>query len=156
MFETKNGSDKIGLGGWLSVWLILTCLGLIRFIHDIDFQMFSNAKNLTNPDSEYYHPLWEPLLIFEYFFQFFNPVSFVCLIFLCARKSRFFPKTVIIIYAANFVLVLMDAVSAIFLAKSVNLALQFPWSEIFRSLFGVCVWIPYFLKSERVKSTFVK
>jgi hypothetical protein len=156
MFETKKNSNKIGLGGWLSVWLILTCLGLIRFIHDIDLHMLSNAETLTNPDSEYYHPLWKPLLIFEYFLQFFNPISFVFLILLFARKSRFFPKTVVVIYAANFVLVLMDAFSAILLTKSVNLALQFPWKEIFRSLFGVCIWIPYFLKSERVRSTFVK
>lgn len=156
MFETNGGSNKIGLGGWLSVWLVLTCLGLIRFIHDIDLHMLSNAESLTDPNSEYYHPLAKPLLIFEYIFQLFNPLSFVILIILYARKSRFFPKTVIIIYTANLVLVLTDAVSGILLAKSVNLELQFPWSEIFRSLFGVCVWIPYFLKSERVKATFVK
>ena len=156
MFETKNGGDKIGLGGWLSVWLILTCLGLIRFIHDIDLHMFSSAESLTKPDSEYYHPLWKPLLIFEYFFQFFNPISFICLILLCASKSRFFPKVVIVIYSANLALVLFDAVSAMLISKAVNLELGFPWKEIIRSLFGVCVWIPYFLKSERVKATFVK
>jgi hypothetical protein len=156
MFEKKNGSNKIGLGGWLSVWLILTCLGLIRFIHDIDLHMFSDSEALTKSDSEYYHPLWKPLLIFEYVLQFLNPLSFIVLIFIYARKSRFFPKTVIIIYAANLVLVLLDTITGMLLAKSVNLALQFPWKEVFRGLFAVCVWIPYFLKSERVKSTFVK
>ncbi|MGH7953191.1 MAG: DUF2569 family protein, partial [Limisphaerales bacterium] len=112
MFETKNDSNKIGLGGWLSVWLILTCLGLIRFIHDIDLHLLSNAESLTDPNSPFYHPLAKPLLIFEYVIQFLNPLSFIVLIFLYARKSRFFPKTVVIIYAANLVLVLLDAVTA--------------------------------------------
>ena len=156
MVETKSGTDKAGLGGWLLVWLILTCLGLIRFLHDIDLHIFENADSLTNPDSPFYHPLWKPLLIFEYVLQFLNPISFAALIFLYACRSRFFPNTVIVIYAANFALVLLDTVSALLLAKSVNLPFQFPWKEIFRSLFGVCVWIPYFLKSERVKATFVK
>jgi uncharacterized protein DUF2569 len=156
MFETKGDSNKIGLGGWLSVWLVLTCLGLIRFIHDIDLHLISNAESLTDPNSEYYHPLAKPLLIFEYILQFVNPLSFIVLIFLYARKSRFFPKTVIVIYAANLVLVLFDTTATMLIAKSVNLTVPFPWKEIYRGLFVVCVWIPYFLKSARVKSTFVK
>jgi hypothetical protein len=156
MFETKNGSNKIGLGGWLSVWLVLTCLGLIRFIHDIDLHLLSNAQSLTDSNSEYYHPLAKPLLIFEYILQFVNPLSFIVLIFLYARKSRFFPKIVIVIYSANLALVLFDRAATMLIAKSVNLTVPFPWKEIFRGLFAVCVWIPYFLKSARVKSTFIK
>jgi len=158
MFETNGGSNKIGLGGWLSVWLILICFGLIRFIFDINLHMLSGDgwDGLTNPDSKFYHPLWRPLLYFEFVFQFFNPVSLVCLLFLYASKSHFFPKAAIAFYLINFSLVLIDAVSAISIGKSVNLEYGFPWKEIFRSLFGVCVWIPYFVKSERVKATFVK
>lgn len=157
MFETKNGV-KIGLGGWLSVWLVLSCLGLIRFICDINLHMLSDDafKILTNPDSQYYHPLWRPLLYFEFVFQFFNPSSIIFLIVLYSLKSRLFPMFLIIFYASNFVLVLFDAMSTILISKSVNLDVGFPWKEFMHCMVGVCIWIPYFLRSERVKATFVK
>jgi hypothetical protein len=155
MFGTQNGNEKVGLGGWLSVWFILTCFGLIRFVHDIDLHIFSDAKAMTDPNSEYYHPLWKPLLAFEFFLQFFNPLSFIVLIVLFFRKSRYLPRSVIFIYSLNLVLVLFDSASGILLAKSVNLEMEFPWKETLRSLFGICVWVPYFLKSKRVKATFI-
>jgi hypothetical protein len=157
MFETKNGV-KIGLGGWLSVWLVLNCLGLIRMVCHINLHMLSDddSKILTDPDSQYYHPLFQPLLYFEFFFQFFNPISIIFLIVLYTLKKRIFPTWVIIIYASNLLLVLFDAVSTMFIGKSVKLDTDFPWREFIHSMIGVCVWIPYFLKSKRVKATFVK
>jgi hypothetical protein len=158
MFETNNGSNKIGLGGWLSVWFVLNCLSLLRFVVHIDFRILTDdaATVLTNPDSQYYHPLWRPLLIYEFILQFLNPIVLICAIILYARKSRLFPKVIIAFYASNFVLVLIDIIPTLIIGKSVNLPVAFPWRDIAGCLFAVCVWIPYFLKSKRVKETFVK
>jgi hypothetical protein len=158
MSETENESDKIGLGGWLLVWLILNSLALIRLISHINVHMLSSEEvaALTNQQSQFYHPLWRPLLSYEFFCQFFNPVTIAFLIFLYARKKWFFPKAVIIIYLLNFVMVLIDATGALTIGKSVNLPVEFPWKEIGRCLFSIFVWVPYFLKSKRVKATFIK
>jgi hypothetical protein len=158
MFETKNGSNKIGLGGWLSVWLILTCLGIIRLIFDIDPNMLSGDgwNALTNHESKFYHPLWCFLLFYEFVLQFLTPIAMVCLIFLYARKSHFFPKSVIVFYVANFVLVLLDTIATRVIGQSVDLQTELHLKEIIRGLIAICIWTPYFLKSERVKATFIK
>ncbi|HVU28195.1 MAG TPA: DUF2569 domain-containing protein [Verrucomicrobiae bacterium] len=158
MFETQKDSNKIGLGGWLLVWFILNLLALIRLVFHINIHMLSSEDStaLTSQQSPFYHPLWRPLLGYEFFCQFFNPITIAFLIFLYARKSHFFPKAAIIIYLLNFIMVLMDAAGAIIIGKSVNLEIEIPWKEIGRCLIAILIWVPYFLKSERVKATFVK
>lgn len=67
---TDKSKESSGIGGWL----ILVTLGLIispiragHLLLTTYFSIFSNGawETLTMPESEAYHALWAPLLIFE-------------------------------------------------------------------------------------------
>jgi hypothetical protein len=165
MFETKNGSNKIGLGGWLSFWLILTCLWFLRAIFHIDIHLLSNetTQNFTTLGSAEYHPLCKPLFILEFITQFFLPSYLITLLVFYSLKSRFFPRLAIFFYLINFILILIDHLGFYLINRTIliNEAIVLPipphfYNNLVGSLICVCVWIPYFLKSKRVKATFVK
>lgn len=158
MSNTNDGKSYEGLGGWLTVWLVFAVITIIRMLSHVDIHSLSGETwaAVTTPGTDLYHPLWKPLLIYEFIFQFLNPMAWLCLFFLCVSKTRRFPKIVVWVYVVSFFLVLLDAVGAYYLMAQIGLDHKPSLRDLGRSIVGLCIWTPYFLRSKRVQATFVK
>ncbi len=67
------------------------------------------------------------------------------------QKRSSLPRLISVFYAVSCAAVLLDTFVAVQMAP----ATEIPYREVFRSIFTVVVWIPYFNVSVRVKETFV-
>ena len=149
-----------GIGGWL----VLPLLGLIvspvrtaiTCVRDfVPVFKPSTWAALTTPGGPGYHPLWVPVIVFE---LVGNVTLIAFTIFVLVRflkKSRRVPRLMIILLLgiAGFLLLdhllvgLIPALSAVPDAQSTT--------ALSRSVVAAAIWIPYFLKSRRVRNTFV-
>jgi hypothetical protein len=151
----------VGIGGWL----ILVVIGLIanpvliaRSLV-VDFlPLFTEGiwEQLTTPGTSLYHPLWQPLIIFE----LAGNVSLIALAIITLAhlftKSRRTSTLMIVYLAVQATFVVAD----FFLGEQIPaLAAQPKFEEIkdmVRVLISTAIWIPYFCVSKRVKATFVE
>lgn len=154
--------DLSGLGGWL----VLVQIGLYLTILMLLIQLFNETiptiqseewELLTTKGAEYYDPLWQPLLTFEM-------TANALMLLLCGyclynlyRRKAILPKLMITFYAANLVVILIDyaLLNQIALVKELELMTTDDIRDIIRTIITCAVWIPYFLRSERVKNTFI-
>ncbi|EQB63604.1 MAG: hypothetical protein RBG1_1C00001G1183 [candidate division Zixibacteria bacterium RBG-1] len=151
--------DKIG--GWLILVGIAFIVGPLRIILLVFKDILpafapQTWSVLTTPGTEAYHPLWAPILIGELVGNLFFVCLGIVLIVLFFQKRKIFPKLAIFYLLANLVFVVGDTLVAgliPFVAQQDNSSSM---KEIFRSVVGAGVWVPYFLTSKRVKGTFVR
>lgn len=113
-------------------------------------------STLTSPGSDAYHPLWAPLLIFELNVN----ISLITLETITAvyfmKGKRILPRLMIVWLSALLVTTVADQ----YFSNLVPFIAQQPTDPsdvkaLARSIVGCVVWIPYFLRSKRVKATFV-
>ncbi len=158
---TEINKELKGLGGWL----ILICLGLIFTPLRLMFSLFNDFapifldnywEILTTPGAEAYHYLWGPLIISELITNFALIVFSLYLLFLYFTKSYRFPKLMIIFYIINLFILVGDYIFANMIPEIANDANLETVQEIIRAVAATLIWVPYFLKSQRVKNTFVK
>ena len=149
-----------GLGGWLflvGIGIVATPLRLGAAILHTFVPIFTNGswEVLTTPGSERYHWLWAPLLISEVVVNFGFMLAYVVLGFLYFRKSRYFPKTYMVLVIINMCFVVLDAGLGSIVMPYEPLLSPVTLKEVIRSLSGVAIWVPYMLISKRVRNTFV-
>lgn len=153
-------NEPKGIGGWLvlvQIGLFLTIFTLILSVIHFFFTTLGGEvwDTLTSPDSNVYDPLWKPTLIFELagnvVFLFFAAF----LVVLMYRKKASFPRWMILFYAANTLFHIVDYV----LLTNIPLLAEFgedpDVQSIGRSMVLLLVWIPYFIRSRRVRNTFI-
>lgn len=149
-----------GLGGWLILVQILLYLlfipqliGVPALFFIIDGEVW---EAMTSPDSIYYDPLWGPMVVFQIAYNVLLLLFTVYLLIQFYRKKAKLPRLMIIYFAAP---VVFGAINLIMLYL-IPLAQQFDEGNALkttvRSLITCAIWIPYFIKSERVRYTFVK
>jgi Protein of unknown function (DUF2569) len=157
----NHNTEPSGLGGWL----ILPMLALIilpfkigAMLMSIYFPIFSKGywEVLTTPGSEVYHVLWAPLLMFEIVGNCLFLLASIVLLILFFQKNHRFPKLMILFLAANVVFVVIDFFAADLIPAVADEPDPESNKELMRVIAGAAIWIPYFLKSVRVKNTFVK
>ena len=158
---TTLPGEPNGLRGWL----ILPAIGLFASAIRLAINLMKDFwpifredywQVLTTPGTPAYHQLWGTLLIFEIVGNSLFILANVALIFFFFSKHWRFPALYITMLALNVLFVTSDfflgnmipAVAASTNTQSVR--------ELARSLAAAAVWIPYFLRSKRVKNTFVK
>ena len=141
--------DLSGIGGWL----ILTVIGLavapflsIRALYT-DLAILFGARFQAGLAS---HPVLAGLVLFESATNSIFLVTQVVLNVMLYRKRRVFPGWMITYLAANFCLSLIDHLWAMRFAQASG------WMSMARSFVVAAIWIPYFLRSRRVKLTFVQ
>ncbi len=160
MDSTSN--EPKGIGGWL----VLPALGLIitpfrmgfQFIKDLLPALTPEAWNaLTKPESPAYHPLWGPLISFEVVANLVLFVFTLWLIWLFFRKSKRVP-TLFVVWLLS--LAAVQTIDYVLVAQIPAAAAQPSDSEgikdLARSIVGAAIWIPYFIRSKRVKNTFIE
>lgn len=148
-----------GLGGWL----VLIQIGIYSTIVLQLTQLFRDAlpaierdnwNALTSRDSEYYDALWGPTIVFELVYTLVSLLFCGYILLQFYRKKAMLPRLMIIFYSLSLAVTVIDSV----------LVDQIPMvrhdgifsKEVLRSLFTCAIWIPYFIRSERVRNTFVR
>jgi hypothetical protein len=150
-----------GIGGWL----ILPMLGLFFAPLKLGFLLlstfvpiFTNGawENLTTKGTQAYHPLWAPLLIIEIIGNSAFIVFAILLLILLFRKNYLFPKLMITFLAANLIFVVLDFFIADLIPAVAKESNSESVRELLRTILAAVIWIPYFIRSVRVKNTFCR
>jgi hypothetical protein len=149
----EYGSTFIPIGGWL----VLVVIGL--FITPIALLInFINAKYFTLD-------IWKRLGAFSYgnslkahlIFQVAGNMTLLCYalfcLVLCLKRRDILPKFIIgyLLFAIAF-----RIADYVFVASVTHMQIPKTFTEaIISSIIGGAIWIPYFIKSTRVKETFI-
>ncbi|MFC3798437.1 DUF2569 domain-containing protein [Cohnella sp. GCM10012308] len=150
-----------GLGGWLiliQIGLYVTLIQLVIQINQYTIPSFESEtwNALTSKGADLYHVLWKPAILFE---AVFNLGMFVmtifCLAFMYMRK-RIFPKLMIVYYSVSLLGGIADYALVQTISSDVGLDLDNSLRDTFRAVVTCSIWIPYFLRSERVANTFLR
>jgi hypothetical protein len=83
-------------------------------------------------------------------------IALIYLIYLFITKSKNFPKLFIAIGVVSVIGLIVDSYLVTLVIASAELFDAETAKELAKTIVGYGVWIPYMLKSERVKNTFVK
>lgn len=154
------GVEYARIGGWLilpAAGLVVSPLrGLFSLFKDL-FPVFSREtwSALTTPGTEAYHPLWAPLLIFE----LITSVGFILFAVLAAvaffRRRRIAPKLLMAFLLSNLVVVAADHFAANLIPAVASQGDPTSARELARVGIACVIWVPYLLRSKRVRGTFV-
>ena len=152
-----------GLGGWLILVGIKTVVTPFTMLKQINltYEEINDADGaweiLTTPGTEYYHPLWSPLLIGEIGINIVLAILSFYLIFLFFTKNKNFPKLLIGILICSVLLQLIDGFAGKILMPNQPFFIDQEGLREFGTLVMSClIWIPYMLVSNRVKATFIR
>ncbi|HKQ16067.1 MAG TPA: DUF2569 domain-containing protein, partial [Steroidobacteraceae bacterium] len=136
------------------IGLVLTPLvllkGLVELLPVFDPEIW---QQLTEPGAGAYHPLWATVVIYELLANVGFLVFTLWLGYLFVRKSSRTPAIFITWLALNIAIQLVDLLlGAEIPAVADESAAGF--GELIRGIIQAIIWIPYFLRSERVRNTF--
>lgn len=146
MFST--GSDLEGIGGWLILVAIGLGVGPFILLNGIysDLRVFYGAQFQAGLAP---HPGLAAFILFEAVSNSVFLLALIALNFLFYRKKKSFPGWMIAYMAFNCAVVVVDHLIALRYNSHAG-----PIAAL-RSVMGTLVWIPYYLRSERVKVTFI-
>ncbi|MBP2832552.1 DUF3857 domain-containing protein [Aquimarina sp. U1-2] len=159
--NSKNESQKIG------GWLILVAIGItitpIRTILEL-YREFDNFFSTSTwmyiiKDHSSFNELFNSLLIIvEIIYNSAFLVFSILIIVLFYFRRTILPRLFIIFYVATFIFILTDTILALILNKAMYSEVEKMqlYQEIGRSFISMAIWVPYFLISKRVKSTFTE
>lgn len=153
-------AGKSGLGGWL----ILVQIGLYGSLIMLLFSIIASIPTfsadvwevLTSIGSEYYHPLWGPLIISE---TIINILMFIFCIYIMVKfygKKSILPRLMIIFYSVSLIIVIVDYILLLQIPLARELDGGSTIRDIVRSILTCAIWSAYFTQSDRVMNTFVK
>ena len=160
----KTGADPSGQPAGIGGWLILPAISLVftpfrmgfQFVRDFTPVLTNNTWNvLTDPASPAYHPLWMPFLIFEIGANLALFSLTLWLAWLFFHKSVKVPRLFIIWLLAQAALHITDQLFGSLIPAVASQPDAEGSREVVRALIAMAIWIPYFLKSKRVRNTFV-
>lgn len=151
--------DYSGLGGWLvlvQIGLYFSLINLLVRLFQYSIMIISsdNWDLFTSKESEFYHPLWRPFLTFETAYNILFILFIVYILSRFYRKKSIVPRLMIISYIITLVIGIID--TALFNQIVSGMEDGISYKATFKSLIICAIWIPYFLKSERVKNTFIR
>ena len=152
-----------GLGGWLTllcISLIVTPIWILVESRDTP-SMFTDGSwaALTTPGAEAYIPFYKSLMISEACSQFARLLFSVILLILFSREHYLFPRAYIAFRVFDLSFHLLDSwlVSLVFEGHAdVSMFDTHTVQQLLMTGIPSAVWIPYMLKSRRVKATFVE
>ncbi len=148
-----------GLGGWLVVvaiglffrpfMFINACVALGPSIFHLDVW-----RNLTLSGNAAYHPLWMPILLFELTYNMLAVIFSLLLLVLFFQKRQAWPRCFIAFMVFMLCGVVIDQMLAANIPAVVKSGGGNPSKDLTQIFFAAAIWIPYTLRSERVRATF--
>lgn len=152
----QNRESGIPIGGWLILPVIGLVLTPFRMLYEhyliIEEGSYSSAtfKALWSDESIENGKVILALISGEAFINFVMFFMVFAIIFLFFKRRSNVPYLMIGFYIFSFVFLLVDSILAYFLIEESTIIDK----DIFRSFVSTCIWAPYFVLSQRVKSTF--
>lgn len=153
-------SGPRGIGGWLLLPAIGLPVSILRLMTQSVglWPAFTPEtwEALTSAGSASYHPLWLPLMLFELVGNV-GLVVLACLTtWLFFQRRSSLPKVFIAFVAGAALIVSLDLALTLAIPSAAARLKPSDWGEGFRSILSAAIWSAYFLKSERVRRTFVR
>lgn len=158
--STKPVDGPVGVGGWLGVYVIGNFFGLALCVlmlnRDLKILLMPNFSQIFGEGGRFYHPLFLSACIYRAVFAAVSMLVIVGIFYLMHKKS------------AKLVPVVVTFLSLQVIGGMVNVFLLNKISGEFSDFLSLVknsdplavipplLWIAYFLKSKRVKNTFVK
>ncbi len=148
---------NLSIGGWLvlpAIGLTLSPIFLVYEFLDGDYfnkNIWANALTFDNSH-------WVILLVgFEFIYNIVFIIFSVLVLVLFYQRRTSVPKLISAFYIISFVVPLIDAIISyqLFSDELMGTYSTDVAKEIFRSFIAICIWVPYFNISKRVKNTFV-
>jgi hypothetical protein len=143
-------------------WLILIGIGITISPFYILFSIFTQSYfdnslwiNITSVSSAGYNPALAIAFLIELLINIASFVFAFLLLVLFYKRRSSFPRLVIIFYVFNFLFLSVDAVVVSNLGILDDSGLSDSYKAVSKSFITMLIWVPYFLKSDRVKGTFV-
>ncbi|ETT39336.1 DUF2569 domain-containing protein [Paenibacillus sp. FSL P4-0338] len=152
-------SAPSGIGGWLWIFVFGIIFSLIRSVlniyGNISFFGTESYRLLTNPDSSYYSALMLPTLVIETALITIQCLMILYIFYLGFKHKKLFKYICISFIVYNIIINTVDTLMASQLQRSISdsIADDTSYTDISRSLLYAAIWIPYFLRSKRVKNT---
>ena len=148
-----------GIAGWLALPAIAIAAQpfviLLSFLNLAPNYTADTWAILTTAGQAGYHPMWAPTLLFELAANLGMIVFSVLLAILFFRKRCSVPYIFLAFQGSVVVIAALDAIAASMiptLAQPDSAA----WPEVIKRAASFVIWGSYFMKSKRVKATFVK
>jgi transglutaminase-like putative cysteine protease len=149
-----------GLGGWL----LLVALGVVVSIFRLARDMLGLLPSFTTDawiavateGGSAYHPLWGPLLLFELVGNaaWLTGYGVLAVLFLQRRSSA--PHVFIAVAVGGLLLTGLDLMLAGMIPKAAQSVSAKDWGGLVRQGLSAVIWTSYFLRSRRVRATFVE
>lgn len=151
-----SASAPSGFGGWL----LLPTLGVLFSPFAMMHALYTSSSAwsarswvaLTTYGADAYHPLWAPALLFELVAMLGLLVFWALTLVLFFQRRTSAPIWYIRMIIATTVYSALDLAFMALLPITVE---QAQVARVVRNAFSTGIWIAYFLKSERVRATFV-
>lgn len=156
-----------GIGGWLALPVIGLILGGVRIVGVLGktylplFQKGDFMKLLDQASAAYY-PNLAYALLFETVYKFFIVIFMLILFIRVINYKKNVPMLFITFFSLQFVFTLLDELFVYFSPRLSELIYKQDVETIMKftgslsTLLVLIIWGLYFLKSQRVKNTFVK
>jgi Protein of unknown function (DUF2569) len=139
-----------GIGGWLilsAIGLVLSPLIYLFRLVMTFLPFFTNTRLQALLQT---HQALHALILFEAITQIILIAMLVWLIYMFFNRKRAFPTFMILFYVLACVIQSADHFAAIVITQKSISSLT-----LIRTLLAAAIWIPYYLRSRRVKVTFV-
>lgn len=158
-FEVDN-SELVGLRGWLILVgfsLIISPLLILYLLLTVHLPIFSDGTFalLTDSSNELYIQGFSPLLSFEILGNIIFIFTCIYLVILFFRKSKSFPVFFIYYRLGYCVFLTLDIIFAKMVFPSEIILDPITLRDLIGAYLGTIIWIPYMLRSKRVKLTFI-
>ncbi len=154
--EPKDNTRYNSIGGWLILPAIGLCLTPFRMVYeliDIEYFNYSHWRILTDPNFGAYDAKLGSFILAELIVNLALLFYSVVLIILFFKRRSSVPILAVIFYGSTFAFLLIDGMIGAQYSDGMD---KETLTSILRSLIGSCIWIPYFLISERSKGTFTQ
>jgi hypothetical protein len=150
-----------GLKGWLiliGIGLLISPIKSLISVSKIYAPYFEPGvlESLTSEDSPNFIPYFKGLFILESVYNFLLILFSFYLIYLFFSKSKFFPMAYISCLLISLIFIPLDASVTSLILPNIESFDKDTIKEFSQLLLQAVIWIPYLLKSKRVRFTFVR
>ena len=149
-----------GLGGWLIIvgfGLIITPIVIFNLLLTLHLPLFTDGSFalLASESSEYYVPGFSFIMSYEILGNLILILASFYLLILFFKKSKFFPSYYIYFRLFNVLFVVLDIIFAKIVFPEEPMFDPAIARDLFQVIVAAAIFIPYMLRSRRVKNTFI-